>query len=148
MKKKILLKQDISSPKKIEIYINENKTPNGKQPDANPTRAGICGSAQDPLTIDEVKSPPEEIIQDDKLNCLDCGKLAQHTLRYTHKYQCPKHEHVKIIKHVNKPPSKPQLASKIEEQEQKPTYIRKPPVKRYDHINLFQSFYKFKYMYI
>lgn len=67
-----------------------------------------------------------------KTLCPDCGKLlSMKTLKYTHKYQCTHNNRKK--EELHQPPPKPQLLNKNEA----PSYIRKPPVKRYDHINLF-----------
>ena len=73
-----------------------------------------------------------------KMPCPDCGRLlSKKTLTYTHKYQCTRINKKEKGEELDHPPPKPQIPSKNEERGQTPSYIRKPPVKRYEHINLF-----------
>ena len=119
----------------IDDKINNDNQPDDKPTDDNQT--------DDNKAEDVIKDNPDHdniYHKDtpDKSQCPDCGRLlSKKTLKYTHKYQCTRINKKEKAEELHQPPPKPQIPSKNEERGQTPSYIRKPPVKRYEHINLF-----------
>jgi len=99
-----------------------------------------------------VVAQPQKVrkVEDGKLLCPDCGRLlSKKTLNYSHKYQCKGQKSIIEIEDVKD--DKRGVANQEEEgspkltvRNHKPsqpkapvTNTRRPPVRRYDHINIF-----------
>ena len=83
---------------------------------------------------------------EDRVECPDCKKIvSKKTLRYTHKYQCPARVKPEPTTIETEDPPAPIRTKRTRENVAAPatptimqtTYMRKPSVQRYEHINLF-----------